>query len=87
MYSVLNDALKQWNKNNDRHTKLQHIYLLAAVGVLVLAGLVGLINYGIGQNLLKASVALIGVFVINAVAWALADSFIVSRLAKRSTKR
>lgn len=87
MYSVLNDALRQWNRTNDRHTKLQYIYVVLAVGVLVLAGLIGLINYDLGQNLLKVSVALVGVFVVNAVAWALADSFIVSRLARRPPKR
>lgn len=87
MYSVLNDALKQWSKGNDRHAKLQHIYIVLAVTVLVLAGLTSLINYDLGQNLLNIAGALIGIFIINAVAWALADSFIVSNLSRRSSKR
>lgn len=87
MYSVLNDALKQWNKGSDRHTKLQHIYIVLAVAVLILAGLTSLINYSLGQDLLRVSGVLVGIFVINAVAWALADSFIVSNLSRRSNKR
>ncbi len=87
MYSVLIDALRQWNKDTDRQSKLQHLYIIAAIIVLVVAGLVSLLNFDLGQRLLSVALGLAAVFVVNAIAWALADSFIVSRLAKRSNKR
>lgn len=87
MYSVLRGALRQWNKSNDRHAKLQYIYSVTAVGLLVLAGLIGLINYNLGQIIVKIAAALLGIAVINAVAWALADAFIISRIATRASKR
>lgn len=87
MFTVVSDALKQWNKTSDRHTKLQHIYLLGSICIVVLAGLVSLLNYDLGQNLLTIAALLFGIFIANAVAWALADSFIVSRISKRSTAK
>lgn len=87
MYSVFTEATRQWNKSNDRHTKMQHLYVIAALTILVFAGLISLLNYGLGQTLVSIAAALIGIFIVNAIAWALADSFIFSNLSKRSTKR
>ena len=87
MNSVFIDSIKLWNKNNDRHTKLQHIYLVAAFVIVILAGLIGLLNFNFGQKLITLAAVLLGVFIFNAIAWALADSFIISHLTKRSTKR
>ena len=87
MYTTIVEALRQWNKTNDRHAKLQHIYLTLALSVLVLAGLVGLVNYGLGQSLLFLSTVALLVFIANAVVWALAESFIVARLSKRPASR
>ncbi len=87
MYSTLIEALRQWNKTNDRHAKLQHIYLSLALIILVLAGLIGLVNYGLGQSLLFLSTVALLIFIANAIVWALADSFIVARLTKRPTSR
>ena len=87
MYTTIIEALRQWNKTNDRHAKLQHIYLSLAIAILVLAGLMGLVNYGLGQSLLFLSTVSLLIFIANAVVWALTDSFIVSRLSKRSPKK
>ncbi len=87
MYTAFIDALKQWNKTNDRHAKLQHVYLTLAVAVLILAGLTNLVNYRLGQSFLLLSATAALVFIGNAVVWALTDAFIISRLQKRQSPR
>ncbi len=83
MYHALIEALKGWNKANDRHAKLQHAYLTLAAVLLVTAGLASLVNYRLGQSILFLSGAAALVFLANAVVWALTDSFVLSRLQKR----
>ncbi len=87
MYSALLNSLKQWNKANDRHTKLQHVYAVSAIALLVVAGLVGLVNFDLGQTLMTTSFMLAAIFFVNAIAWALVDAFIIPHLTKRSNKR
>lgn len=88
MYHTLIEALKDWSRTNDRHSKLQHVYLTLAAVLLVVAGLASLVNYRLGQSILFLSGAAALVFLANAVVWALTDSFVVSRLQKRAdTKR
>ena len=87
MYQTLIDALRNWNKTNDRHTKLQQVYLVLTAVLLVVAGLASLVNYRLGQSILYLSGVAILVFLANAVLWALTDSFVLSRLQKRADKR
>ena len=87
MYSIMIEALREWSKTNDRHTKLQHTYGMLAILALVAAGLFSLINFELGQLLLSASFILAALFFINVIAWALIDAFLIDRLTKRPTKR
>lgn len=87
MYQEILEMLRNWNKSHDRQAKLQHAYLVSAVVVLVAAGLIGLLNYGLGQSLLFISISLLIVFIANTVAWALLDSIVISRLASKRTSR
>ena len=74
--------LYQWNKSNDDRTKLQHSYLAGAIGALVIGGVIGLFDYRLGQNLLTVALGLALLFVINLVAWALLQAFVLTKLAK-----
>lgn len=87
MYNAILQSLKEWNKTSDRHTKLQHVYAISAIIVLVVAGLIGLFNYELGQFLLSVSFGLAVIFFVNVIAWALVNAFLVDRLSKRSSKR
>lgn len=83
MESVFN-YLREWNKTTNERVKLQHVYACAAIALLVIAGLFGLVNSSISDLLLQLTFAAAALFVINAIAWALLDSFILQRL---KTKR
>lgn len=87
MTSTPLETLRQWNKNSDRHTKLQYAYGVLSIVTIVIAGLIGLVNYSLGQRLVSVAAFSALLFFTNAIAWALVDAFVVSRLAKRPTKR
>ena len=78
------DSLRDWNKNTGERQKLQHVYAVAAVILLVVAGLFGLVNNTISDVLLQLTFVSAALFIINSVAWALLDSFLLQRL---KTKR
>lgn len=80
MYSSLKQALTTWSSDTSDRQKLQHAYVGTAIALLIAAGVVGLLNYELGQKILAISIASAGVFLINAVAWALLQSFILLRL-------
>lgn len=82
---MIRDYLKNWNDVRDDRVKLQHSYAAIALLALVLAGLFGLVNYTVGQNLLLVALAFGILFVINAVAWALIHSFILSGIDRRQS--
>lgn len=74
------ELLKIWNKSSDDRAKVQHIYLFGTVVLLFVAGIVSLVNYSLGQVLLFGTLALLLIFVANAVVWALVYTFVLSRL-------
>ena len=78
----LQELLTNWNKKHDSRAKLQHTYLVVAVALVVLAGLIGLVNMNMGQQMLAIALVSAGVFLINAVAWALLESSVINRLGK-----
>ena len=85
MYQEIIEMLKNWNKTHDRQARLQHAYFASAVLVLMIAGLVGLINYSLGQSLLFVAVSLFIIFIANTIAWALLESIVLSKIS--SSKR
>ncbi len=89
MFTSLQETLVHWFKSTDDRKKLQHSYLALASATLIIAGLVGLVEYQYGQVLSQIAAGLIVVFLVNAVAWALLESFVFTRLnaKSRQTKR
>lgn len=87
MLQSLKESLQTWNKAHDDRAKLQHTYIVVALAVLVLAGLVGLINYDLGQSILFSAIVFSFAFIVNAVVWALLQSFVLSRLGRRAAKK
>lgn len=81
------ESLQTWNKAHDTRSKLQHSYIVLAIATLVLAGLIGLINYNLGQSVLVLACGLILMFIANAVLWALLESFLLNRLSSRKSNR
>lgn len=80
MYESLKSSLITWNDTTSDRTKLQHFYIAIAAALLVVAGVIGLLNQSLGQQLLAVAIAAAGIFIVNAVAWALLQSFVLFRL-------
>ena len=84
LLAQLHAALLSWYKTTDERAKLQHSYVALALLFVVVAGLVGLINYGYGQSILQLALGAFIVFITNAIIWALLQSFVFTRLATKA---
>lgn len=80
MYKSITRNLREWNELTDPRQKLQHLYLIVAFGLILAAGIIGLINYDLGQRVLLGAFIAVIIFIVNAVAWALLQSFVLLRL-------
>lgn len=89
MFETIKETLAAWNTKNSERTKLQHAYIVTAALLLVVAGVVGLLNRDLGQNILAVSVVSAAMFLANAVAWSLLQSALLVRLSsiKRAVQR
>jgi hypothetical protein len=84
MVQTLKDMLTDWNLRYSERAKLQHAYIAAIVAGVVLAGLVGLLNYDASRAILRVCFAGLGIVVVNAIGWALLFSFVVNKLPKKT---
>lgn len=84
MNATIQKALRDWNRNNNERTKLQQAYVVGALGLLVAAGLIGLINYDLGQQLTTVALITLGVFFINLVAWTLLHGLVLLPLSVKT---
>lgn len=87
MIQTLKDLLTDWNATYGERAKLQHAYIVACVAGIVLAGLVGLLNYDASRAILRVCFAGLGIVVVNAIAWALLFSFVINKLPKKPAVR
>lgn len=86
MYQRTLTFLTQWHENTDERVKLQHVYAFGGAALLVVAGLIGLFNYDLGQFLLPFALGAIAIFFINAIVWALLTAFVFLRLERPAAK-
>ena len=84
---ALLDMLRQWNITHGDFGKLQHAYILVALLGLVGAGIIGLVNYRLGQSILFLATAAALVFIANVVVWALLQTFVITRLTPPTKSR
>jgi undecaprenyl pyrophosphate phosphatase UppP len=84
---ALKDMLMQWNTTYGERAKLQHTLVVLVIVGVVLAGLVGLLNYDASRTILRVCFAGVGVIVANAVVWALLSSMVLGRFPARRTTR
>ena len=83
MLQAIKELLINWNTTHSERVKLQHAYLAACIFGLVAAGLVGLLNYDASRTILRVCFAGLGIFVVNAIAWALLNSLVLTRFTVR----
>lgn len=82
MLNSLKNTLIEWNRATSERLKLQHGYLAIAIIMLIIAGLTSLVDYDAGQKLSQFAFAALVICVVNAVVWALLQSFVLARLVK-----
>jgi cell division protein FtsW (lipid II flippase) len=88
MIDSFKTILTNWKTATSDRTKLQHTYIAAGVAFILAAGIVGLVNYDMGQSLLAVAIICAGIFLANAVIWSLLQSAVLLRLgAKHPAKR
>jgi undecaprenyl pyrophosphate phosphatase UppP len=87
MLEAIKDMLIQWNNTHNERAKLQHAYIILIIIGIILAGLVGLLNYDASRTILRICFAGVGVVVANAIIWALLSSMVLSRLSVRRPTR
>lgn len=87
MIEAIKDMLNQWNTTYNERAKLQHTYIILILLGVILAGLIGLLNYDASRTILRVCFAGVGIVVANAVVWALLSSMVLGRFPARRTPR
>lgn len=89
MILAIKDMLVQWNISHSERAKMQHAYLALSLAGIVVAGLVGLLDYDTSRAILRICFVGLGIFGVNAIAWALLFSLVVNKLptAKRLPRK
>lgn len=80
MFADMNKQLVEWNNSKSDRQKLQLVYLFVIVLSFVVAAIIGLINQNLGFTVLKITVVAILTFSMNAIAWALLNTFLLDKL-------
>lgn len=86
MIEAFSKVLLEWNNQTTERQKLQHTYAVICVVALVIAGVIGLVNYSLGQSLLLVAILALFVFMANIIIWALLQSLLLLKLNNQSTK-
>ncbi len=80
MYQSVKQTLRAWSNETSDRQKLQHTYIAVATALLLFAGVLGLMNHSLGQQVLAVAIIAAAVFLVNSVTWALLQSFVLLRL-------
>lgn len=82
MFENITDYLVKWKAAKDSRQQLQDIYLFLGVAIVVASGLMTFINVGVGYFMVRAGMALLAAFILNAVAWHFVSSAVISKIKK-----
>jgi len=80
-------SIDRWKASKNERQKLQHAYLVLVVAIVLVAGVISLFNTGLGHTVVKIALIAGGAFLVNAVAWNLLQSSVISKLPSKSKKR
>ncbi len=86
MIEQIHELLDQWNTTKTDRQKMQTVFLIAGILVILAAGLITFLNASLGYSMLTFGLALLAVFLINAVAWHLLSSMLLSQLKSRNRR-
>jgi MFS-type transporter involved in bile tolerance (Atg22 family) len=80
MMQSLKHFLNEWNSQTNQRIKLQKAYFFFALMATVVAGLVTLINIGVGQYIIMMAAFLAAVYFTNAIAWVFVDALMSKKI-------
>lgn len=83
MIIALRAMLAEWNTRYSERVKLQHAYIVFSIIGIIVAGLVGLLNYDASRMILRVCFIGLGIFLVNAISWALLYSLVINKLPVR----
>lgn len=87
MLEILISSINKWNTTKSERQKLQHTYLVLAVVIVLIAGVVSLFNATLGHNIVKLALLAIATFIVNAVGWSLLQSSLLDKLSTKSRRK
>lgn len=87
MYKMIMNSLLEWNQTNNERVKLQHAYVISAIALIVLAGLIGLVNYELGQQMTAVALLALAIFFVNLITWTLLHGIVLMRLGAEAEKQ
>ena len=85
MYSSFISSLVKWSEETSDRQKLQHTFVAVGIFFLIAAGLAGLVNYQLSQQILGLAFLAGIVFLVNLVVWALLQSLVLLPLDRKKT--
>ncbi len=79
-------SLEVWNSTKNERQKLQYSYLVLAIIVIFVSGLISLVNADLGHTAVLFGLFAFAVFVANGIVWNLVNAIILSKLSKTRKK-
>lgn len=79
---MVNEVYREWSKRYSDIAKLQWLYVVATIVLIVAAGLVALLNQSVSRQILTIASGAFSVFIVNLVVWSVVGPLVRT---KRST--
>lgn len=86
MFEILIASLNKWNATKTERQKLQHSYLVLALLIVLLAGIVSLFNATWGHRVVLIALGSVAGFTMNAIIWNLLKSSLLEKLSSKAKK-
>ena len=87
MFEALVISIDKWKTTKNERQKLQHAYLVLAMGIVLIAGVISLFSADLGHTTVKFAIVAAGAFLVNAFVWNLLQSSIIDKLPSSKSKK
>jgi predicted membrane channel-forming protein YqfA (hemolysin III family) len=87
MEEALKSTLVRWNMRYSERQKLQHVYICIIIASTLIAGLLSLVNRGLGFTTLRITLLAAVVYSVNVVVWSVLHSGLLVNIKTRTPKR
>jgi hypothetical protein len=87
MFEDFRESLNKWHTSKNERQKLQHAYLVAAILIVLAAGIVTFFDSKLGHNVVRIALVILAAYAVNAVAWNLLQSSLLDKLTAKPKRR